>query len=329
MPDSLNIHNHVAPLASDSVIHRPKVVEHMVMEAPDSVLGAYFVGQPAPLVVHRHEVVLEHTTIPLPKDTAFLHTFEQLWNPAIREMIHQHEEIPWTPNGIAGDPVDYQFRNDDYVTSLILLSFFIMAWVIASSWKFLRGQFKDFFYIRERPNLFSEREDTILRGRLFLILQTCFLIALVFFTVSRTYLPDVFAQVSPYMLLGSSAAVSMVYYLGKLSIYNIVNHTFFSPAKCKMWNDAYLTSVLVTGLALLPVTLMAVFLETPYTYTVLGCILLLSVIKSLLLYKCYRIFFNTLLGGVHIILYLCALEIIPLGILIVSLVVVSSRLVTL
>lgn len=310
-------------------MHRPKVQEHLVMEAPDSVLGAYFVGQPAPLVVHRHEVVLERTHIPLPKDTAFLHTFEQLWDPRIREMIHLHEEVPWTPNGIAGDPVDYQFRNDDYVTSLILLSFFIMAWVIASSWKFLRGQFKDFFYTRERPNLFTEREDTVLRGRLFLILQTCFLIAIVFFTVSRTYLPEVFVQVSPYLLLGSAAGVSMGYYVAKLTVYNIVNHTFFSPAKCKLWNDAYLTSVLVTGCALLPVTLMAVFLDVPYTYTILVCVLLLSVIKSLLLYKCYCIFFNTLLGGVHLFLYLCALEIIPLGIFAASLVLVSTRLTTL
>lgn len=326
MTDSLHI---AAPaVETDSTFHHVKVVEHLVFEEPDSVMGSYFVVQPSPLSLHVQHVEIETVHIPLPKDTTFLNSFTTLWNPEIKDFMSRHEEVAWTPTGIAGDPTDYQFRNDDFVTSLILMSFFLMMWVIASSWKFLRGHFKDFFYTRERPNLFAEREDTVLRGRLLLIAQTCFLVAILFFTVTQIYLPDVFAQVSPYVLLCSATLVSMVYYLLKLGIYSIVNHTFFSPAKCKLWSDTYLTSVLTTGCCLLPITLLAVFLDMPFFYTALAVILLLSVIKIMLLYKCLRIFFRTKLGGVHIILYFCALEIVPLGLFAASLVIMSSHLPT-
>lgn len=312
-------------MQTDSMMHHPKV-EHLVFEAPDSVLGAYFVGQPSPLKVHTQDVDLSTVGVPQPHDSTFLAQFRQLWMPEIQEMTWQHESIPWQPSGIAGDPVDYQFRNDDYVTSVMLLSFFIMVWVIASSWKFLKGQINDFFYTRERANLFAEREDKVLRGRFFLVAQTCFLIALLFFAFSRTYLPDVFAQTSPYLLLGSATLIALFYYVVKIAVYNVVNHTFFAPVKCKHWNDIYLVSVLVTGCSLLPVVLLVVFFDVPFSLAALLCVLLLSVIKILLLYKCYRIFFNALLWSVHIILYFCALEIIPLGILAFSLVEVSHYL---
>lgn len=230
------------------------------------------------------------------------------------------------PTGIVGTPVSYEFRNDDFVTSLLLVSFFIMAWVIAHSWKFLRGQFRDFFYIRERPNLFAEREDTVLHGRGFLIVQTCFLVALTYFALSSEYLPDVFSSVSPYIMLAAGTIFAGLYYLLKLGLYSMVNHTFFSPAKCTLWHDTYLVSILITGCGLLPLVLLLVFFDLSIYYGILGVVLFLSVIKILLLYKCYRIFFSSWLGRMHIILYFCALEIIPLGFFIAALFTSSSLL---
>lgn len=228
------------------------------------------------------------------------------------------------PTGIVGTPVSYEFRNDDFVTSLLLVSFFIMAWVISRSWKFLRGQFRDFFYIRERPNLFAEREDTVLRGTVFLVVQTCFLVALAYFALSSELLPDIFGHVSPYVMLSAGTLLAGLYYLAKLGLYSVVNNTFFAPAKCKLWHDTYLVSVLVTGCGLLPMVLLLVFFDLSIYYGILGVVLFLSVIKILLLYKCYRIFFNSWLGRMHIILYFCALEIIPLGFFIAALYTMSS-----
>ena len=326
MPDSLETiapaEDIVVATGSDTLHAAPATEQRIRTAEPDTLTGS----QTDVEVAQSHYVPWHLQELLLPSDSACTAQFEQLLHPDVRALVGHYETQPWRSSGMAGDPVDYQFRNDDYVTSIILLSFFMMAWVIASSWRFLRRQFKDFFYTRERPNLFAEREDNVLRGRVFLIVQTCFLIALLFFTISRTYLPEVFNSVSPYILLGSATVVSIVYYVGKILLYNIINHTFFSPAKCKLWNDTYLTSVFITGCGLLPIVLLVVFFDVPFTYTALACILLLSVIKMSLLYKCHGIFFNSLLGGVHIFLYLCTLEIIPLGFFAFTLVYVSNRL---
>lgn len=271
-----------------------------------------------------HSPTLSANGAPLAADTASLNAGAPL--PAATATAAADEAVATVepPTGYVGTPVAYEFRNDDYVTSLLLASFFVMAWVIAASWKFLRGQMRDFFYIRERPNLFTEREDTVLRGGTYLVIQTCFLISLLFFTISGDYIPDVFARVSPYIMLGAATLLAFAYYSLKFGLYGIVNHTFFTPAKCKLWHDTFLTSILVTGCGLLPIVLQVVFFDLTFRYAALECVLLLSVIKILLLYKCYRIFFSTWLGSVHIILYFCALEIIPLGFFTAALL-VSSR----
>lgn len=308
MPDSLDIAS--VPMQADTL--RPhKVVQHLTFEEPDSVLGSYFVDCPSPSASHMLRIDLPDGHLPLPTDSVFLASFRQLWPEPIRKMAWEREEIPWQPNGIAGDPADYTFRNDDNVTGIMLASFFVMAWVVASSWKFLRTHFKEFFYTRERGNLFAERDGRQLRGRAFLVVQTCFLISLLSFTATRTLLPDVFSTASPYLLLGGVTVVSVLYYLLKLLLYGLVNHTFFSPIKCHLWTDTYLVSVLLTGCVLLPVVLLVVFFDLPFAYAVLVTVLLLSVIKTMLLYKSYCIFFKTSLGIVHVILYLCTLEIIP------------------
>lgn len=326
MHDTLQISAPSVPEAvPDSLVQHP-AIPHLTFEAPDSVLGAYFVGSPAPLTIHRHTADPGHQQFPLPKDTVFLDQFKALWSPVVTERLEGHPEVAWHPVGIAGSPTEYQFRHDDFVTAYLLISFLMMAWVVTSSWKFFKTQFRDFFHTRERPNLFGEHEDTVLRGRLFLVIQTCVMIALVFFTLSRSYLPDVFAQVSPYLLLGTSTLVALGYYGVKMALYNIVNHTFFSANHCRMWNEVYLTSVLVTGLSLLPVALSIVFLDLPLYYILIACILLLSVIKISLAYKCHHIFFKTTLGGVHLILYLCTLEFIPLILFAVLLIATSQSL---
>lgn len=329
MQDSISI----APVAEEveQVVSTSQHVqeEHLTFEEPDSILGAYFVASPSPLSSNVHHQDLGIGQFPLPKDSVFLAKLRQLWPKPLKEITWNHEEVPWTPTGIAGDPVDYSFRNDNYVTSIILLGFFLMAWVIAASWRFLRDQLKDFFYTRERPSIFTEREDTVLRGRFFMVLQTSFMIAILFFAFSKVYLPEVFGQVSPYLLLGVTTILSVIYFGVKLLIYSIVNHTFFSPVKCKLWENSLMISILATGCALLPVTLLVVFFDLSFWHAALLCVLLISVIKILLLYKCYCIFFKSLLGGLHIILYFCALEIIPIGILGVILVASSNVLVTL
>lgn len=232
------------------------------------------------------------------------------------------------PTGIAGDPVPYQFCNDSIVTSILMVSFFLMVWVVSLSRHFLKKQVKNFFFHRQRENLFAERTQNELRGQLFLIFQTCFLLGILFFDYSQEYQTDVFNQVSPYKMLLTDVGICCLYYMFKMSTYSFVNNVFFNQQQCEQWSEAYLLCVLAMGVAMLPLALLVVYFDLSMQHLAISLFCVLVVDKLLLLYKCSRIFFNYRLGFVHLFLYFCTLEITPIFILFRALVYANSFLLT-
>jgi len=220
---------------------------------------------------------------------------------------------PW---GKESDPVAYRFRSDNFVTLLLLLSFFLMAWVVARSRHYLTEQFKDFFCERERNNLFSERTQRELSGQLFLIFQACFAIGLLFFDFTQVHQPAVFAGVSPYQILGVGVLSSILYYLVKVGLYASVNSVFFERQQVRRWTDVYMLCILSLGVALLPIALLVVYFSLSYNVMAILFLLALLVNKIVLLYKCFQIFFKGAAGLMHVFLYFCTLEIVPLLVLV-------------
>ena len=232
------------------------------------------------------------------------------------------------PTGMAGDPVPYQFRADDIVTVLLMVSFFLMVWVISLSRHYLHEQIKNFFLYRQRENLFSERTQTELRGQVFLIFQTCFLLAILFFDYTQEYLTEVFNQISPYKVLGVSMGICCLYFALKIGVYNFINSIFFERKKKEEWNDSYLLCVLGMGVALLPLALLVVYFDFSFQNTAICFACIIIVDKVLLFYKCHHIFFNYTFGIVHLFLYFCTLEIVPILILFRALIYANNFLLT-
>ena len=87
---------------------------------------------------------------------------------------------------------------------------------------------------------------------------------------------------------------------------------FFDAAHRRLWNDTYFVSILLIGVILLPLTLLVVFFDLPFSQALSAYVLLMAFVKILLLYKANRIFFSSFSGSLHVILYFCALEIAPL-----------------
>lgn len=286
-------------------------VPHLTMEPADSALQAQFHGRPSAFPPPPRQQTKLDTHFPLQPDSAFEAQGWKFFSHEMQQQLAAHYHTTTPHFGVSGMPVDYELRNDDLVTSVLLLSFVIMAWVIAGSWRFLKTSVRDFFYHRTRSNLFADRADTILRGRFFLVLQTSFLQGLLFFGFVQSVLPEVFEGLSPYLLLSFSTLIILGYYGLKLLVYRTVNHVFFAPESNRAWDNYFLVSILTTGALLLPLTLLVVFFDLNYREAGIAYVLLMAIVKMLLLYKSYRTFFNGSIGYLHIILYFCALEIVP------------------
>lgn len=75
--------------------------------------------------------------------------------------------------------------------------------------------------------------------------------------------------------------------------------------------STFMLSILTVGTLCFPLTLLALYYDlSPATQSV-AFIAIVAFVKTMLAYKCFLTFFNYRWGYVHLILYLCALEIVP------------------
>lgn len=230
------------------------------------------------------------------------------------------------PEGVAGDPVPYQFMNDHFVAAALLFGFVLVAWVISRSRHFLMAQLKNFFRAPAASQPVAERTESELQGQLFLVFQTCFVVGILFVDHVQECLPQLFEQATPHLFLAVGVGVTVLFYFVKISLYDFINTVFFTRLQAQAWKRTYLLSVLFLGLSLLPLALLVVYFNLSHPTQLLLFVCLLGINKLLLLYKCARIFFKSPLGLVHLFLYFCALEIVPQYLLLRALIVASTLL---
>ena len=213
--------------------------------------------------------------------------------------------------GVVGDLRPYRFRNDDYVTGALVISFLLAIVVVARSWHFLRTSLGGFFRPSPAKGSTSSKTDNEMRGQFFLILETCAVMGILFFGYFQETMPSSVESGSPYVVLSLCVGCCAIYYLLKWTLYGIVNSIFFSRAQCRQWSSTFLLSILTTGTLCFPLTLLAVYYDLNPQAQSVAFASIIAFVKIMLAYKCFLTFFNYRWGYVHLILYLCALEVVP------------------
>ena len=224
---------------------------------------------------------------------------------------YYNPEIGTARSGVAGDPVPYAVSNDDFITSLLFGIFILVLFSFSKSRDSIMRQLKHFFYMPRHVTAITETNSEI-RFQLLMVVQTCLLFALFAFFYARTYISETYNLPSQYHLIGIFMLVTVGYYLLKYLLYSIVNWTFFNKEKNLQWSKTFLFMSAVEGVAFFPVILLLAFfgmtMETAFTATASIIILF----KLLSFYKCCSIFFRGISDVLQIILYFCALEIMPM-----------------
>lgn len=232
-----------------------------------------------------------------------------------------HTEIP----GKEGIPIPYQLRTDDGITGIVLVCFFILTYVLSNGKHFLLQQLKSFFSTRERSNLFAEETNVDFRYRLLLVLNTCLVMGLLLFE----YIGNQEAaqlHTHPIRWLSIYVGIILAYYVVKYLFYTFINWIFFDKTRCKSWLDSYFLVFILEGLLLFPLLLLVIYFDLSVENKLLftGIILILG--KIMLLYKCGSIFFGKIYRIFYLIVYFCALEIVPCFLLGRILITISSLL---
>ncbi|MBP1612846.1 MAG: hypothetical protein H6Q13_294 [Bacteroidetes bacterium] len=214
-------------------------------------------------------------------------------------------------SGFEGKPIPYVLKADDAVAAVLLLCFFVSAYVLARSKKFLAQQIKDFVLHRERTSIFATSTAADVRHLLLLALQTCVLSGLCLFDYSLTVRPALTEHLAPYLLLLVYVGVCMFYLLIKWVLYSFLGWVFFDKYRTGLWMSSYSTVVYYIGFVLFFFALFLIYFDLNLTIFVSISLGLIISAKILIFYKWVKLFFNNVYGLLLLILYFCALEILP------------------
>lgn len=219
--------------------------------------------------------------------------------------------MAWMATGVEGIPIPYTPRMDDVITIVLLCCFFLSSYVLSRSRKFLLQLVKDFLLHRERTSIFATSTATDMRYLLLLILQTCILAGVCFFNYFNDVQPDLVQHVPPFVLLGVYVGACLLYLFIKWLLYSFLSWVFFDKSITDAWLESYSTLLYYFGFALFPFVLFIVYFDLSLQITVIIGLFLVFLTGILILYKWLKLFCNNLYGSFLLILYFCALEIVP------------------
>ena len=222
--------------------------------------------------------------------------------------LHAVQEVD---SGFEGTPISYSPRTDDAIALTLLACFFLSSIALARGKKFLSQQVKDFVLHRERTSIFDSSTAADVRYLLVLVLQTCVLSGITFLNYFHDTCPALMNRVSPLLLLGIYVGFCLAYFLLKWLIYMFLGWTFFDKNKTNIWLESYSALIYYVGFALFPVVLFLVYFDLSLTNLVIIGAIILIFTKILMFYKWIKLFFHQFSGLFLLILYFCALEIVP------------------
>ena len=222
--------------------------------------------------------------------------------------LHAVQEVD---SGFEGTPISYSPRTDDAIALTLLACFFLSSIALARGKKFLSQQVKDFVLHRERTSIFDSSTAADVRYLLVLVLQTCVLSGITFLNYFHDTCPALMDHVSSLLLLGIYVGFCLAYFLLKWLLYMFLGWTFFDKNKTNIWLESYSALRYYVGFALFPFVLFLVYFDLSLTNLVIIGSIILIFTKILMFYKWIKLFFHQFSGLFLLILYFCALEIVP------------------
>ena len=211
--------------------------------------------------------------------------------------------------GIQGEPMPYKMESDEGIVGSLLLSFVLILFALQHGSHSVVLYLKEAVTLRRHTSSFEENISATSISSAALCLSTILSSGVCFYR-NNPLLYRV-EEVNPLLVLLVYTLGMAILIVGKFLLYKFVNWVFFSGRKNELWSQNYWGLIAASGVILFPSVLYAVFLDSEIRISDYLFIMILLIFKILLFYKLIGNFFKHFYGILHLILYFCALEIIP------------------
>ncbi len=209
----------------------------------------------------------------------------------------------WT-NGIIP-----QERNDTGVASgllsIIVVMFVLITLNARHCYRLFSNMGADLLSVRRRANAFDDHTADETRTIVLLILQLCICEGI----IMTGFLPQGTDLSTP--LVTSMTGLMLLFYVIQLAAYCIIGYVFTDHINSIQWRRGFNVSQTLLGMILLIPALVMLFYPAAVTFVLPVAVFIYFLARFSFIYKGFRIFYHNLPSLLYFILYLCALEIIP------------------
>lgn len=220
------------------------------------------------------------------------------------------------PRGQA-QPFAHSPLNDTPSMALLLTGLLAVTLSYHTGYKYIENFFHYMFSTRRRENLFEDHTVNETKILTALVANTCITEGfLIFFAVqllkpllATSLQSNVFPHVAAYCGLAAG------FYIIQWLVYKILGYTFSDKVGSKLWIDGFKSSQSFLGLLLLPVLILIMLYPAHGKLLLTIAAILYIAARLIFIYKGLRIFYGNLSSILFFILYLCAVEIVPLVIM--------------
>ncbi len=212
-------------------------------------------------------------------------------------------------NGLYAEPRPVLPGYDTGIAALVIGAFLLVALNMRHYTPFLKGFAQDLWSVRLRDNLFEDHTVSETKVIASLVIMLC---------VSGGVLLDFLfpvhciSDVTPFLSVLALAVCVAVYYAFQLCAYSVVGYVFTSRVSARIWLRGFNASQVLLSLCVWVPALIVLFNPALGSSMLIVGGVLYVLARIIFISKGFRIFYNNIPSLIYFILYLCALEIIPL-----------------
>ena len=217
---------------------------------------------------------------------------------------------------MTGSPIPYFFGNDNLLLALFLLNSLGISYVFILNGESILQRIKSLFYYSQNSKPYNNQTHINRFCNIILYSQVVLFYSVIAFSQLK-YNHGVTSKNNTYIFWGIYILLFMLSIFAKRIIYDIVNTILFTPQQKREWRNSYFFTIQLSGFMLFPLVLATLTVpHIPHTTYLIYLTATALICLLMLINRCRKLIFMQKYGFLHIILYLCTLEILPIAVLI-------------
>lgn len=216
---------------------------------------------------------------------------------------------------MTGTPIPYFFGNDNLLLTLFLMNLLGISYVFILNGDSIFQRIKSLFYYSRNSKPYNNQTHINRFCNMILYLQVVLFYSVVAFAQMK-YTHGVVNSGASYIFWGIYMLLFALAIFAKRMMYDVVNAILFTPQQTREWRNSYFFTMQLSGFMLFPLVLaMLIMPHVPHKVYVVYLTISALVCLLMLISRCRKLIFMQKSGFLDIILYLCALEILPIAVL--------------